>query len=536
MKTIFTIICLLSVFIASAQWTSDTEANTLVAEPGELDMLANGTSDGQTYVVFWKSVEAPVFMELRLQILNEDGIQKFGDEGILISNQIPMGSFSVIMTTTVDANDNLYIGVTGTDGGDPAFVFKIDTDGNQLWDDTEVNIGSGHVVTVLPLSTGEVIVSWLGASGAIMQKFDENGHPIWPTTKPIELVGSTTSPANIFEISDNNYIVVFHKLLFGINSYLYAQRYDADGNPVWENPIQLADRTTSFNQSYTGLQDNDVIYMAYYASIGTRFDSYLQRINPDGTLPWGINGSDFDINETNNEMETNIAFEFGSQNIWAVATYSDSNQNEKGEYVQKFDKDSGERLLTENAKALFPIGSEKVHAGSLQLKDGLPFFLIKDGFDNGTTPVSLRATHLDENGNFIWQEETLPVATFPANKSRIQFTKQVNHQSVAVFIEDKGEGGKIYAQNIIHEIIGIQDFSEVNIFFTNPISNEMRITSNSAIKEIAIYNVLGQHLFSSKYNSERILSLNTQSWNEGIYFMSISTENGIQKGIKLVKQ
>ena len=50
MKAILTITCFLSMFIATAQWTTDTDANTAVAESGELDVLAKGTSDGQTYI------------------------------------------------------------------------------------------------------------------------------------------------------------------------------------------------------------------------------------------------------------------------------------------------------------------------------------------------------------------------------------------------------------------------------------------------------------------------------------------------------
>ena len=51
----------------NAQWTSDTEVNTLVAESLSQDMKAIGTSDGKTYVVFWKSVAPPTNNELRLQ-------------------------------------------------------------------------------------------------------------------------------------------------------------------------------------------------------------------------------------------------------------------------------------------------------------------------------------------------------------------------------------------------------------------------------------------------------------------------------------
>ncbi|MBK5213525.1 MAG: T9SS type A sorting domain-containing protein [Flavobacteriaceae bacterium] len=536
MRIIFTLLSIFGVTLLHAQWITDTDVNTLVAQSGELDVQARGTSDGKTYVVFWKNVSAPVFIELRMQVMDADGNRAFGDDGMLVNDQVPMSTSTVIMNSVVDADDNLYIGVTGTGGGDPAYVFKMDTGGNQLWGANGVNVGSGNVVTILPLSAGGAIVSWLSSSGAVMQKYDATGATVWPTTQPITSGSGLASPGNFFEISGGEFIAVFHKILSGINSTLYAQRYDSDGNPVWANATQISNRATAFIRSYSGLQDGDVVYMGYYASAGTRFDSYLQRINPDGTLPWGINGSDFDINETDYEMETEIAFQTGSQYIWAVATYTNSIQSERGENVQKFDKDSGARELTDNAKVIFPIGGDKVHAGSLHLRNNSPLFLMEEGENNGVAPTTLNAVYLDDNGDFVWQEETRPVATFVAAKTRVNFTKEANMQNVAVFVEDKGTGMKIYAQNIEDDTVGVEDFPNVSIFFTNPIKNEMLIKSNSSIETISIFNVLGQQLFSAKYNGENAININTQNWTSGIYFMNVSTKEGMQKGLKLVKQ
>jgi hypothetical protein len=536
MKTISTIICFLTVFVAAAQWTTDTDANTFVADSGELDVQARGTSDGQTYVVSWKNVGPPTNIELRLQILDADGNQKLGNDGMLVSDQIPMSTYTVLMSATVDADDNLYIGVTGTGGGDPAFVFKMDVDGNHLWGANGINVGSGNVVTVMPLSAGGAVVSWLSSSGAVMQKFDGSGNAVWPSDQPLNAGSGFAAPGNFFEVSGGEYIAVFHKLLTGINSFLYAQRYDANGNPVWTDAVQLADRTTAFNRSYTGLQDGDVIYMGYFASAGTRFDSYLQRINPDGTLPWGINGSDFDTRENDYEMDTEIAFQSGSQNIWAIATYTNSTQSDRGEYVQKFDKDSGARGLTDNAKVVFPIGGEKVHAGSLRLLNNTPLFLMEEGNNNGVDPTTLHVVNLDDNGAFAWPEETRPVATFSAAKSRVNFTREGAMQYVAVFAEDKGSGMKIYAQNVEDDTAGVEEFAGVSISFANPVKAEMIINSSAPIEAISIYNVLGQQLYSAKYNGDTTINVNTQNWTSGIYFMNISSKEGMQKGIKLVKQ
>ena len=536
MKTIFTITCLLTIFVASAQWTTDTDANTLVAESGELDVLARGTSDGHTYAVYWKNVAPPVNIELRLQILDADGNRLFGNDGMLISDQIPMGSFTVSMAAVVDADDNLYIGVTGTGGGDPAYVFKMDTSGNFLWNTSGVNVGSGHKVTILPLSGGGAIVGWLSSSGTLMQKYDGSGTAIWATPMPIAPESGFGAPESFFELSNGDIIAVFHKLLSGINSNLYAQRYDTDGNSVWANTVQLSDGLTAFNRNYSSLQDGNVVYVGYFSAANNRFDSYLQRINPDGTLPWGINGADFDTNQTDYEMETEIAFQNGSQYIYSISTYRDSNQSERGEYVQKFDKDSGARQFTDNAKVVFPIGDDKSHAGALRLRNGSSLFLMEAGDNNGVSPTTLHAVYLDENGDFAWPEETRPVATFAAAKSRVNFTSEGNGQNVAVFVEDKGDGLRIYAQNVEDDTAGVTDFNELALFFANPVKDEMALRSNSAIQNISVYNVLGQQIFSQGYQGDNEIYISTNNWKAGIYFMNVSTEEGLVKGVKLIKR
>jgi hypothetical protein len=526
---------LFTVFIGNAQWTTDTDVNTLVADSEGGDMKALGTSDGKTYIVFWKSVSPPTNYELRMQVLDVDGTQLLGGDGALVSNTIPMSTFTVIWNITVDSDNNLYIGATGTGGGDPAYAFKMDSDGNHLWGIDGINVGSGNIVTILPLSSGEAIVSWYPGGESLMQKYSTSGTAVWPSAQPVENGGSSTIPADMFEMSGGGYIMLFHKPLTGINSNLFAQRFDGDGNPVWGNTTQVSNQATAFNRSYGGLQEGDNVFYGYFSSTGVRFDSFLQRINPDGSLPWGINGSDFDTNQTDYEMDTRIAFESGTQDIWAICSYTNASQSDHGEYVQKFDKNSGARLLTDTAKVVYPIGSENVHAGSLQLKEGTPLFLMKSGLDNGVSPTTLHGVYLDDSGDFAWPEESRPLATFAANKSRIQFTRQINGQSVAVFIEEKSGFPKIYAQNLSDVILGMNELSNLSVGYTNPVHHELRVESNIPVVNLSVYNVLGQYMYSYHIETLANFTIATQDWISGLYFVKLVDANGHLQTIKVLK-
>ena len=448
MKNVLFFLALIVTFNLSAQWTSLTDVNTEVVTSNSDDIKAIGTASGKTYIVFWKVVGAPVNYELRLQVINTEGIKELGEDGILVSNTLPMSTSTAISKISIDQNDNIYIGVTGTNTGE-GFAFKMDINGNHLWNPNGINLGSGYVVTIQALSNGEAVIAWYANGQTLMQKYTASGSPIWSANQQVSNgLSGNKAPGDLFELSNNEFILIFHVITSQIYSNLYAQKYDASGSPQWVAPIQLSNKTTTYNSSYSSAKDNDVIYYGYKANGSNHFDSYLQRINSDGTLPWGINGMDFDVNQTDYEMDTKIAFAPGSQFVWSICNYTNTGQSSYGVSIQKFDKSSGDRQFTDNARVIYPIGSSKVFAGDLQLINDQAIFLMKSGMDNGASPTTLHACLLTANGEFEWPTETKPMATFSASKGRIHFTKSINGEVVAVFIEQKTPGSsRIYAQS-----------------------------------------------------------------------------------------
>lgn len=536
MERIVTIICLLTFSLSFAQWTPETDVNTLVADSDVVVMEARGTSGGQSYVVFWRNAAPPVNMELRLQVIDAEGNQKLGSEGILVSDEIPMSTSTSLWDIKIDAEDNLYIGVSGTGAGTLAYVFKMNINGDHLWDVANANIGSGNKVIIMPHSDGGAIVGWMESDGTVMQRFDNSGTPLWPEPKTIVPDTGPAAPDSFYELSDGSFIAIMHKRFSGISSNLYAQRYDADGNEMWSSAVQISDGTTAWNRTYEGLQDGDVVYVGYHASFASGFESFLQRINADGTLPWGMNGSDFSTNPTYYRMETSIAFEAGADHIWAVSNFRTTSQGDVGEYAQKFDKETGARLLSDNAKEIFSVGSDKRHDSALWVENDIALFLIRDGFDNGSTPIALNVVALDENGDFYWTEQTKPMATYQATKARVNYLRPINGQSVVVFMENKGDGNRMYAQNLIDETIGIEEVTKQNIFISNPIKDEMIIQSDVSIQAISVYNIIGQRIMNNIFHGNKRVTLNTQYWNSGVFIVQIETENNIKQSFKVIKQ
>lgn len=450
------LICCLASGSLLAQWTTDTEINTTVASSATGDMMSVGTSDGKTYVAFWHDVPAPQYYEMRLQLLDENGNRLFGEEGMLVNNTVPMSSFTTLWSVTVDRENNVYIGFNGTDGGNPVHVHKISPEGTQLWGAAGINPGSGFDPKILPLSNGEVIVCWLPGNKGVMQKVSADGAPLWASPVTIEptVASHKTSAGELAEMSNGDVVVILHdRGGFSPSSLPYAQRYTSTGATVWSAPVALTTTYfTSFNRRYALRKDGDVLYFGYSGAQGIQPHGFLQRINPDGTLPWGINGSDFSTQTSAFERDVQIAFEEGSHFVWAICEYSDASQSNVGEFVQKFDKETGSRQLSNTGKEVFPVSAAYIsHQGDLEVVNDQPVFLVSDGNSNGVFAKDLLAVYLDGDGEFAWPEQTRPVATNTSGvKSRIHLNAPHNGRVVAAWAEDRpGVGAsRPYAQQV----------------------------------------------------------------------------------------
>ena len=71
-------------------------------------------------------------------------------------------------------------------------------------------------------------------------------------------------------------------------------------------------------------------------------------------------------------------------------------------------------------------------------------------------------------------------------------------------------------------------------YFPNPIKNEFTISANEILKSVAIFNLLGQKMFSKTVNSDRT-NLDFSGLSNAIYFVKIDSENN-SKTIKVSKE
>lgn len=435
--------------LASAQWNTNTSVNMLISGLPTADLQSVPTSDGKTWIAYYH--ENSGNYDMRAQLIDADGYKLLGADGVLVSN-LASGSATFVFNVCVDASNNLVIGFQheGT-GIMSAVVHKISQTGAQLWGAGGIILGGGMVPYPALLSTGEIVVTWNSDNGNTLniQKITNSGSLAWTAPVVVTVGTSTTTRGQLIGNLAGKFTMVYQKMGYGVSTTLYAQMFNPNGTAVYA-PLQICNQTTSAARYYSIVADGDVTYFGYYSSNGFRFNSFLQRIDPGGTIPWGMNGSAFNTNVNtydDYQMYTMINLSGASNYVWSVCNFSDYNQNQYGIYVQKFLKTTGARQFTDNAKVVYAIGPNSNRPeGNLALVNDNPMFMFADVNDK------IYVTRLDANGNFAWAGNQVEISSTTAStgtpKMRYGFTPDGPNRCAGIWTENRTGSYMGYAQGI----------------------------------------------------------------------------------------
>jgi hypothetical protein len=89
------------------------------------------------------------------------------------------------------------------------------------------------------------------------------------------------------------------------------------------------------------------------------------------------------------------------------------------------------------------------------------------------------------------------------------------------------------------EILGTEDFNAtINVsLYPNPTQDEATVTATAFIKNVSIYNLLGQKVKTIKVaDSKNTIKVPVSDLQTGTYMVRVQTQNGNQQTIKLIKQ
>ncbi len=533
---------MLSLNTVNAQWTTDYSQNTSVSTSESSVPQSSSTTDGKTFITYWKKLSAPDYYQLYVQLLDKNGNKLFGNDGMLVRTDTGMSSFTVQYSTTVDKDNNLYVSFTETLGTGRSFVHKISSSGVQPWGNDGLVLPSNtyDVKVFTDSNSSNVYVTYLSGSNSYIGKYDASKTLIWPAIQTVAIPSSTYTATTVGEggvLSDGSFVALIHAraTVSQPDSNLYAQKYDSStGNPIWATMTKLSTRTTAFNTRYNTITDGDVVYLGFTGASSTRFDSFLQRINADGTLPWGNNGKDFSTTNTYYEMNAKIAMQKGSDYIWEISRYTTTSQGSNGTYIQKFNKNTGERLLTDGAKELFSVDSNyKAATGNLMMSNDKPVFISLNSDYNGGNTAIISFSALNNDGSFYFPNKVIDIANSDNTKGYITFTGGVDNNFVAVWQEPRNGGDYSFAQNYdLDNYLSVDNLSDKNSIsiYPNPVSSVLNINTENEVAEAKIYNPAGQLIKTTIADK-----IDFSTYTKGVYMLSVKDKKGNVTTHKIIK-
>jgi hypothetical protein len=430
-----------------AQWSMNPAQNLEISGLPLADMQVAPTSDGKIWIAFYHANNNNY--DMRAQLLDEAGNKLLGPDGLLVSDQ-PSGTATYVFNACADNENNLIISMQDERSGNlQAVLYKISQAGTHLWSPNGVILGLGLAPNSCALPNGEVISCWNESNSNTLklQKITNGGTLAWATPITVKVGSSTTTRGQIVANLDNKFTMVYQKNAGGISTVLYAQQFSNSGTALFA-PLQIGNQTTAGYRYYSIVADADTTYYGYYSSTGFRFNSFLQRINPDGTIPYGMNGTNFNTSlggSDNYQMETSINLQPGSPYVWAVCSFTDPNQSLYGVYIQKYLKSTGARQFTDQGKVVYPISANRdTQAGDLYVIEDNPLFM---SYDND---YRIYATRLDADGNFVWPGDRVVISstTSTSGKGRFGFSHVGPDLVAAVWTEDRGSGELGYTQAV----------------------------------------------------------------------------------------
>ena len=443
-----------------AQWTNNTLLNLQASSYTSSVILSESDSRGGTFIAFYKPNGAGSY-DMCVQYLDLNGVKQFGADGITLTSY-PNNSATFVFNVMVDAQGFFIVCFQDQRNASPnaTVAYKINRFGQSLW---ETNAGTGDGLMLgtglspypCQLTDGDYMFAWNNTTNNrinYQKVIASTGQVAWATAKEILPItsGRTISRPQLVAHTSNNWGMVFQQRNGTVGSptptTLFEKQFDSSGTVLWTSTA-LANYVTSSTRYYTVFSTGDVTYINYYANPSgqNRFDALLQRVNGDGTMPWGINGSDFATDQAYYEMTSNAVFNSTANEVWAVCTYSNAAQSQYGIFTQRFDATTGARLLSAAAQQVYAVSANTEQQPPSRVSicgEGELIFMFYD------VTTKIYASKINSSGALVWPGGKAELAGTTNNKFRYNFTGVSGNQSVLVWQETRLGTDNAYAQNI----------------------------------------------------------------------------------------
>jgi len=576
------LIALLAVFALdlAAQWTNDPQLNTMICDTtGEqvYPQIALNDQNG-TGFISWYSNEGGNQYDVYLNSINKDGILKWGKEGLLVSDYQTDTWVSFYGMLVDDEDCALLVNRDMRNGNSNVYAYRISPTGEFLWGDDGLQITSSpyakSCISAIQDNNGDYLIGWdvdsvyTDTVGEIeqhwfveFQKYGKDMTAVWdyPKTIKCDTVKYSKQDFDFILKPDNGFYMIFTGLTISSdttlglgNKNIYAQSFNSDGEPLWEDPVALSSITMPDNMyMYENAflhKDGGLIVIWRSGAVSTVYPVIrMQRLGLNGerhctdggTMMSSSVGYMFSEFWSNYDPVLDRTFVFWSQRkIENLQEYCSLN----GQLLTS----DGDRLWGDEGLEIIPFTVDTLY--TVRKVAGHPDGSVITVYTNDyaeyidTTAISVNITKafkVDAEGNYLWNPEHIIVSETHTEKTSFELSQYNNGQWVVVWEENREnpaahlDNAGIYAQNIkedgslgplsipypgAEQHFSIQTWAaSKTIYILNP---------ENSRGEIIVLNMLGQQVAQAKLtgDTKQQIRLTVPS---GCYLVSVVSEEEV---------
>jgi len=437
---------------ASAAWSSDPAHNLVLADGASEQVQARivPLADGGCYVSWFDNAAGGY--DVRLQRLSAAGDELWPHNGILVADR--GYSSTVDYGLAVDADGNALLAFN--DDSQPTeriVVAKIGPDGDPLWGTPGIAVSDSSAFLAAPkvaaTADGDVVVGWFQDPDVVLQRLDAAGAEQW-THGGVALAhsGDTFLLADLHAAGAGVIVSWVRYLTFQGEKHIWAQKLDADANPVWDaghvRVFDLAGGSLQFGNFPEFLPDGSGgAVFGWYTSTPT-LQVRAQRILADGSEAFAHDGVELSTDVTRLRVDPSVAFDPATSDLYAFWVEEDQLQNDRGLWGQRLDA-TGARMWTESGRQLIPLGGIDIsQVRTLPAPGGAMVAWAETlGFDH----EPIRAARLDTAGDYVWSPEFVDLKTSATGTARLAAAKST--AGFGIYAWTDGETARdLEAQNL----------------------------------------------------------------------------------------
>jgi len=453
-------IILIPVF-ASAQWVADPTVNLALGDgDGDQAVPHIAISINNSCYTGWYNTKSGNY-DVGLQLLDASGNEMWPHGGIIVSDH-PQESWVMDWSLISDSAGNAIVAFADIrDGNSNIHVYKIDPSGNFLWGENGVDITSNSdskgPPSLVETNNGDIIVSWFAdstvhGSAIMIQRLSAAGIPQHSDNGIAASEGSDTMPSgqSMVPCGEDGFILAYvPSYSFMGNRQIKAQRFNADGQSVWDDYLMVMDNSSVPMGHYFEMMtdSNGGAFFSWTAVTGLGFSVRAQHVNSSGNESYPHNGVLLSGNSSYYQIGPSMAHDTTNNELTVFFVQMSSNQAQKGISGQRVNSTGGLMWGT-NGQDILPVNTSTegfvraVETGNGVI--GLSFQAPQSAYGQDQV-ISFM---VDSDGGFVWVPSITNACTLPSSKDDLMATVGTDGMARFIWSDQRNGGSDVYGQNV----------------------------------------------------------------------------------------